>query len=78
MKKIIFGIMLVFMSISCRADISSANSEALKHGVSQESNEQGNAGHEEDDEYMGRIAAIIAIILFGWWFCSYDEYTGKP
>ena len=70
--------MLVFMSISCRADISSANSEALKHGVSQESKDLDNNVPEKDDGYMVVIAGLLAIILFGWWFCSYEEYESKP
>ena len=76
MKKFIFVIMLVFMSISCRAGISSANSEELGHGKPQESNERVNTASEEDD-FLGGLAMLFALGLFGWWVGSADEYSGK-
>ena len=76
MKKFIFVIMLVFMSISCRAGISSANSEELGHGKPQESNERVNTANEEDD-FLGGLAGLFALVLFGWWVCSYDECSGQ-
>ena len=69
--------MLVFMSISCRAGVSSANPETLEYSVSQESKDLDNNVPEKDDGYMVVIAGLLAIVLFGWYICTYQEHDNK-
>ena len=80
MKKIILGMMLVFMSIfvtPCRGAVSSSNSETLEYSVSQESKDLDNNVPEKDDGYMVVIAGLLAIVLFGWYICTYQEHDNK-
>ena len=73
MKKIILGIMLVFMSISCRAGVSSANSEVLSNSKHQESNERGNTASEEDD-FLGAIVLLVGgIFIFRYISMNWDK-----
>ena len=73
MKKFILVMMLVFMSISCRAGVSSANSEALGHDKPQESNERGNTTSEEDD-FLGAIVLLVGgIFIFRYISMNWDK-----
>ena len=76
MKKIILGMMLVFMSIfvtPCRGAVSSSNSEALGHDKPQESNERGNTASEEDD-FLGAIVLLVGgIFIFRYISMNWDK-----
>ena len=80
MKKIILGMMLVFMSIfvtPCRGAVSSSNSEVLSNSKHQESKNLDNNVPEKDDGYMVVIAGLLAIVLFGWYICTSQEHDNQ-